>query len=101
MFGIVVRFDLLDPEAAVRFDALVDGVVPGIRSEEPGTLVYTTHAVKDEPLARVFYEVYRDEQAHAAHEARPATAEFLREVRTLTRGIRVELLTDVRTGGTY
>src|SRR3954452_11370874 len=98
MFGIVVRFDVRDAEAASRFDVLVSEVVPGIRAEEAGTLIYNTHPVQGEPLARVFYEVYRDEQAHAAHEARPATAEFLREVRTLTQGIRVELLTDVSTG---
>lgn len=98
MFAIVVRFDLHDAESATRFDVLVDEVVPGIRADEPGTLTYSTHAVRGEPLARVFYEVYRDEEAHAAHERRPATAEFLREVRTLTRAIRAEFLTDVSTG---
>ncbi|NHC16120.1 putative quinol monooxygenase [Motilibacter deserti] len=92
MFAIVVRFDLLDTAAAERFDHLVAEVVPGIRASEPGTLVYTPHTVQGEPLARVFYEVYRDREAHAAHEARPETAEFLREVRTLTASIRVELL---------
>ncbi|RZS91191.1 quinol monooxygenase YgiN [Motilibacter rhizosphaerae] len=95
MFGIVVRFDLQDEAAAARFDALVAEVLPGIRSEEPGTLVYTTHHVKDDPLARVFYELYRDEQGHADHEARPATAAFLHEIGPLTRDVRVEFLTDV------
>ena len=43
-----------------------------------------------EPLARVFYEVYRDEQAHADHESRPHTADFLTAVRALVTNIRVE-----------
>lgn len=98
MFGIVVRFDLHDAEAAARFDDLVADAVPGIRAEEPGTLVYNTHKLKDEPLARVFYEIYRDEQAHQEHEARPATSAFLRELRVLTKGIRAELLVAVDTG---
>ncbi|NHC46463.1 putative quinol monooxygenase [Motilibacter aurantiacus] len=95
MFAIAVRFDLHDTAAAERFDELVALTVPGIRAEEPGTLVYTPHQVRDEPLARLFYEVYRDEQAHAAHEARPATAAFLEQVRGLTRQLRVELLADL------
>jgi len=100
MFAIAVRFDLPDAQSAQRFDKLVAEVLPGIRSEEPGTLVYNTHVVKDEPLARVFYEIYRDEQAHAEHEARPATARFLSEIRTVTRAIRAELLVSVDTGAT-
>jgi quinol monooxygenase YgiN len=92
VFAIAVRFDLRDAEAAEAFDRLVETAVPGILSEEPGTLVYTPHAVLGEPLARLFYEVYRDEDAHRAHEARPATADFLRSVRALVSEIRVERL---------
>ncbi|WP_129337545.1 putative quinol monooxygenase [Cellulomonas endophytica] len=92
MRALVVRFDLPDEAAAARFDALVAGVLPGIRTQEPGTLVYATHRVEDAPLARVFYEVYRDPEAHAAHESRPEVAAFLDEVRTLVSGVRVELL---------
>ncbi|GAB7193481.1 hypothetical protein NUM3379_41910 [Kineococcus sp. NUM-3379] len=92
MFALVVRFDLPDPEAAGDFDALVADVLPGISAEEPGTLVYATHRVADEPLARVFYEVYRDRAAHAAHEARPATAAFLERVGALVSAVRVEFL---------
>ena len=67
-------------------------VLPGILTHEPGTLTYVTHAVRDEPLARVFYEVYVDEAAHAAHEARPETARFLEQVRELVSGVRLELI---------
>ena len=91
MFAIAVRFDLPDPDAAEAFDALVREVLPGIRAE-PGTLLYATHTVEGEPLARVFYEVYRDRQAHAAHEARPGTARFLEQLGDLVSGVRAELL---------
>ncbi|GIG28176.1 putative quinol monooxygenase [Cellulomonas marina] len=92
MFAIVVRFDLPDEAAAARFDALVAEIVPDIHAQEPGTLVYTTHRVDDAPLSRLFYEVYRDRAAHAAHEARAEVAAFLDEVRTLVSAVRVEHL---------
>ena len=93
MLALVVRFDLPDAGAAASFDELVRAVLPGILTQEPGTLTYVTHAVRDEPLARLFYEVYVDEAAHAAHEARPETARFLEQVRELVSGVRLELLT--------
>ena len=92
MFAIAVRFDLPDADSAAAFDRLVAETVPGIRAEEPGTLVYTPHLVDGEPLARLFYEVYRDRDAHRAHEARPATAEFLRRVGELVSAVRAEFL---------
>ena len=92
MFALVVRFDLPDAEAAEAFDGEVRQVLPGIRAEEPGTLLYVPHTVDGEPLARVFYEVYRDRAAHREHEARPATAEFLRRVGGLVASVRVEHL---------
>lgn len=98
MFAIAVRFDLTDAAAATRFDDLVARTVPGILAEEPGTLVYTPHLLDDEPLARLFYEVYADRDAHRAHEARPATADFLEEVRTLVTSVRAEFLTPAPDG---
>ena len=68
MIGIVVRFDVVDEEAAVEFDRLTAAVVERIRAHEPGTLVYVTHQVRDEELARVFYEIYADDAALQSHE---------------------------------
>ena len=56
------------------------------------TLVYETYAVEGEPLARVFYEVYRDRDAHADHERQPHTAAFLTSLRSLVARTRVEYL---------
>ena len=92
MFSIVVRFESPDDDAAALFDQLTGQVLPGIRDHDPGTLLYLTHTVEDAPLSRVFYEVYRNHDAHAAHEARPEVAAFLQRVRENTSSLRVEFL---------
>jgi quinol monooxygenase YgiN len=92
VFTLVVRFELPNAAAARAFDELTATAVPLIRAHEPGTLVYETYSVEGEPLARVFYEVYRDRDAHAEHERQPHTAEFLAAVRTLVAHTRVEFL---------
>jgi quinol monooxygenase YgiN len=92
VFTLVVRFDLPDAAAARAFDELTTAAVPLIRAHEPGTLVYETYNVEREPLARVFYEVYRDRNAHAEHERQPHTAAFLTTLRTLVTQTRVEYL---------
>lgn len=76
MYGIVVRFDIRDEAAALEFDRLTAAAVEHIRADEPGTLVYATHPVRDAPLARVFYEVYADADAWQAHEANPHVRAF-------------------------
>ncbi|BEP12366.1 hypothetical protein acdb102_06770 [Acidothermaceae bacterium B102] len=91
MFTLLVRFDLPDAAAAATFDGLLADALPLIHSE-PGTLTYDTYTVEGEPLARVFYEIYADADAHAAHEVQPHTAAFLTAVRALVVSIRVEQL---------
>ncbi|MQA03242.1 MAG: antibiotic biosynthesis monooxygenase [Streptosporangiales bacterium] len=93
MFGLVVRFDLKDADAAAAYDALVAKTAPGIRDDEPGTLVYTTHTIDGEPLARVHYELYADRAAFEAHERAPHTVEYLRERQPYIAATRVEFLT--------
>jgi quinol monooxygenase YgiN len=94
MFTLIVRFDLPDAASAETFDALVAQAVPLIREREEGTLTYLPYRVTDEPLARIFYEVYRDAAAHEDHESRPHTQEFLTAVRSIVTSIRVESLTE-------
>jgi quinol monooxygenase YgiN len=94
MFALVVRFELRDAEAAEAFDRLVAETAPGIREQEPGTLVYAVHAVQDAPLSRVFYELYESRAAFDAHEEQPHTKRFLAEREQYLRGSRVEFLTD-------
>ena len=93
MIVLVVRFDVRDEAAAALFDRLTDEAVARIRAREPGTLVYATHAVREAPLARVFYEVYADEAAFRAHEEAAHVIEFHRRKAPLLAGEpRVEFL---------
>ena len=93
MIALVVRFDVRDEQSAVHFDQLTTDVVARIATEEPGTRVYATHAIRDEPLARVFYEVYADEAAFSAHEHADHVVDFhARKAPLLAREPRVEFL---------
>lgn len=49
-----------DLEAAIR--RVIDAA-----DEEEGLEIYSAHAVDDEPGAFYFFEVYRDDEAKAAH----------------------------------
>jgi quinol monooxygenase YgiN len=92
MFTLLVRFDLPDRAAAQTFDELAGQAIPLIHANEPRTLTYVPYGVEGEPLARVFFEVYQDAEAHAEHERQPHTVEFLTALRALVTDIRVERL---------
>ena len=99
MFALVVRFDCRDEAAAMRFDELTAVAVRQITEREEGTLVYATAAVDGEPLARVFYEVYRDRAAFTAHEAAEHVRQFHAAKDPLLTRTRVEFLTPGVTKG--
>lgn len=91
-FGLVVRFTLRDQEAATAFDSLCADTLEGIKAQEPGTLTYVTHIPVDEPLVRVFYELYADRPAFETHEAQPHTKRFLVEREQYLAGVEVTFL---------
>jgi quinol monooxygenase YgiN len=94
MFALVVRFDIRDEQAARQFDELTAEAVAQIAVKEPGTLVYATHSIEGEPLARVFYEVYADRDAFQAHEDADHVKDFHARKNPLLVGEpRVEFLT--------
>jgi quinol monooxygenase YgiN len=99
MFALVVRFDCRDQAAVTRFDELTAAVVEQITEREPGTLVYATHSVEGDPLARIFYEVYRDRDAFAAHEAAEHVQQFHARKDPLLVGRRVEFLSPASATG--
>ncbi|MGW6914487.1 putative quinol monooxygenase [Kitasatospora sp. NPDC054939] len=74
MYAVVARFDLT-PEGVEGFDALAAWRISEA-AHEPGLVGYAVHRVDDEPLARVFYEIYRDRAAFLEHRATAQTAEF-------------------------
>ena len=94
MFALVVRFDVV-PERVTEFDELVRITLASITALEPGTLQYLPTRVDGDPSARVFIEVYRDEEAFAAHEAQPHVQHFLREREPMILALRVERLRDL------
>lgn len=98
MYAVVARFDLT-PEGADAFDALAAWRISEA-AKEPGLVGYAVHRIDGEPLARVFYEVYRDRAAFLEHRATPQTARFLAEHAAHVRGApRTELLDVLHTAG--
>ncbi|MDI3423762.1 putative quinol monooxygenase [Streptomyces luteolus] len=93
-FGLVVRFTLREG-ANDAFDALTAKTLEGVRAAEPGTALYLTHRVPDEPSVRVFYELYEDRAAFEAHEAQPYVQHFLRERERYVARTEVTLLSAI------
>jgi quinol monooxygenase YgiN len=77
MFGLCVRVTCKDQDSAEAYDWLVAEAAEAIKADEPGTLVYAAHRVAGQPLLRIFYELYRDKEAFAAHWAAPRTRRYL------------------------
>jgi quinol monooxygenase YgiN len=93
MFGLSVRFTCKDQASAEAYDRLVAETVEAIKAHEPGTLIYAAHTVRDHPLQRVFYELYRDRAAFEAHEAAPHTRRYLAERDQYLASTEVDWLT--------
>ncbi len=91
-FALVVHFHLHDENAAKAFDELVSRTTPEIERLEPGTLAYLVHSVPDQPLTRVFYELYADRAAFDAHEEQPHVKHFLAERRQYLSGVDVTFM---------
>ncbi|MGW5851843.1 putative quinol monooxygenase [Streptomyces sp. NPDC055254] len=93
-YALVVRFTLRDTSAARQFDDLVALAIEGIRTEA-GTLVYAVHTPVDEPLVRVFYELYTDRDAFQAHEDQAHTQHFLAAREALLSNVEVTFLNEL------
>ncbi|WP_063774081.1 putative quinol monooxygenase [Streptacidiphilus rugosus] len=90
MFALTVRFDLSDEAAAAAFDALAAQTAADVRALEPDTLTCAVHSVEGEPLARVFYEAYRDRAAFEVHGSQPHTQQFFAHSADLVVRTRLE-----------
>lgn len=91
--ALMVRFTLR-PESVAAFDGLVAETLQQISVLEPGTLVYASHSVQGQPLQRIFYEVYSDAAAFAAHEEQPYVRHFLEQRgQHLSAAVEVDFLT--------
>jgi len=97
-FGLVVRFKL-KPGHEEAFDRLVSETLTGIKDREPGTLVYASHAVREAPDERLFYELYENRAAFDAHEEQPHVRRFLEERDQHLDGFEVDFLAVVAAKG--
>jgi quinol monooxygenase YgiN len=93
MFGLSVRFTCKDQASAEAYDRLVADTIEQIKMNEPGTIVYASHTVKDQPLQRIFYELYASKDAFDAHEAAPHTRRYLAERDQYLAATEVDWLT--------
>ena len=93
MFGLCVRFTCKDEASAAAYDRLVAETIEAIKLHEPGTLVYASHLVDGQPLQRIFYELYRDEDAFHAHEVALHTRRYLDERDQYLASTEVDWLT--------
>jgi quinol monooxygenase YgiN len=97
-FGLVVRFTIRAGHER-EFDELVAGTVAAIAEHEPGTLLYVTHAVDQQPSLRIFYELYRDRAAFDEHERQPHVRHFLTERKRLVERTEVDRLSPLAQAG--
>jgi quinol monooxygenase YgiN len=93
MYALAVRFTCKDQASAEAYDRLVAETIEQIKAHEPGTIVYASHTVRDQPLQRIFYELYRDKDAFDAHGAAPHTQRYLAERDQYLAATEVDWLT--------
>ena len=72
--ALVAEFTALPGEEETVAELLV-GLTELVRAE-PGCLEFAPHRLADEPSRFIVYEVYRDDDAFAAHIAAPYGREF-------------------------
>ncbi|WP_433464868.1 putative quinol monooxygenase [Spirillospora sp. CA-128828] len=79
--GQITVYTLLDGREDA-FDRLATDLVKAALAAEPDTLVFASHDVVGAPTQRIFYQLFRDEAAFAAHRRQPHLQRFLAESRT-------------------
>jgi quinol monooxygenase YgiN len=89
----LLRVDCRDDAAADEFDKLTASVFQQVTHHEPGTLVFANHVVAGQPLTRVFYEVYRDQEAANIHSRGEALQQLLASQEALVAGFHIDQLT--------
>ena len=55
--------------------------------------MFACHGVEGEPLTRVFYEIYRDQEGANIHARAEPLRELLARQNSLVAGVRIEQLT--------
>ena len=97
-FGMVVRFTVKEGHG-LAFDELMRRTVAEIRRHEPDTLDYVVQHVEGEPNARIFYELYANQDAFQFHQDAPHIHEFKREREQYLEKVEVDRLSVVTHAG--
>ncbi|GAA0549791.1 putative quinol monooxygenase [Actinomadura livida] len=79
--GQITVYTLLDGREDA-FDRLAAELVKAARALEPETVIFASHEVVGAPTQRIFYQLFRDDAAFAAHRRQPHLQRFLAESRT-------------------
>ena len=88
---MVVRFTLREGHEQA-FDDMMERAVAKIRQHEPETLAYVVHHVEDEPLTRIFYELYANDAAFQHHQDQGYIDEFKTERAAYVERVDVDRL---------
>jgi len=95
MISLVVRLDVI-PERREEFLAAITANATSTFADEPGCLRFDVCRSQADPNHFVFYEIYRDEAALAAHREAPHFATWREAVaRTVVPGSQVNTLTEL------
>jgi len=74
------------PDRAAAFEEEMRKMLAHVEANEPGTRTYRCHRSTADPTVYVFYEVYDDQAAFAAHGASPAMQAFFGAMRGILDG---------------
>ena len=74
------------PDQAARFEEEVGKMIAHVQANEPGTTSYVCHRSTADPTVYLFYEVYQDQAAFAAHGGSPAMQAFFGALRGVVDG---------------
>ncbi|WUI00108.1 hypothetical protein OHR68_42655 [Spirillospora sp. NBC_00431] len=79
--GQITVYTLLDGREDA-FDRLATDLVKAALAAEPDTVIFACHEVVGAPTQRIFYQLFRDEAAFAAHRGQAHLRRFLADSRT-------------------
>ncbi|RKS70803.1 quinol monooxygenase YgiN [Actinomadura pelletieri DSM 43383] len=79
--GQITVYTLLDGREEA-FDRLATELVKAALVAEPETMIFACHEVVGSPTQRIFYQLFRNDSAFAAHRRQPHLQRFLAESRT-------------------
>jgi autoinducer 2-degrading protein len=75
MHTVTAEFDIL-PGKEADAEETIRRLVEAVQAREPGCLAYAWHRGVKEPGHVLVFEIYRDDEAVAAHRSSPHLAEF-------------------------